>query len=298
MPPRPNYLVHAPAWDPDSGGAIFLHHLVHALRQIGEEAYIWPWYRDAKPGTATLARSLLRKPSLMLGYGRRFLNPALDTPIARFGDLRPDSIVVYPEITLGNPLGATNVARWMLYRPGLKDPFSFTPGEMFFRVGEMCDIPEITGGAPDLELWRRHPAYRNRNNPDRTGACYLVRKGHEKPRIPETANAICIDGKSHEEIAAIFNACRTFYSYDEASLYSQFAALCGCESVIVPGLYASREQWVAQHEIGRFGVAYGLDDIDHARTTMHLVDGLLTQKEEQGIDTVRQFIQLTQERFG
>ncbi len=298
MTARPNYLIHAPAWNPDSGGAIFMHQLVHALRQLGEDATIWPWYRDPQPGLLTGVRSLIRKPSLLLGYGKRFLNPDLDTPIAHFTDLRPDSIVVYPEIRLGNPMAARSVVRWLLYRPGLLHPYRFGPGEMFFRAGEMADIPELTGGAPELQLWSRHKAYRNLNNPDRTGACYLVRKGHEKPRIPETANAICIDGKSHEEIAAIFNGCRSFYSYDEASLYSQFAALCGCESVIVPGLFASREQWVAQHEIGRFGVAYGLDDIDHARTTMHLVDGLLTQKEEQGIDTVRQFIRLTQERFG
>jgi hypothetical protein len=298
MKNRPNYLVHAPAWDPDSGGAIFLHQLVHTLRQLGEDARIWPWYRDPDPGIGTVFRSLMRKPSLLLGYGRRFLNPELDTPIASFADLRENTIVVYPEIRLGNPLGAANVVRWLLYRPGLKDPYSFTAGEMFFRVGEMCDIPEITGGAPDLELWRRHPAYRNQGRTDRQGACYLLRKGHEKPRISQTDDAICIDGKRHEEIAAIFNACHTFYSYDEASLYSQFAALCGCLSVIVPGLYPSREEWVADHEIGRFGVAYGLDDIDHAQSTMHRVDEMLREKEDAGVAMVRNFIRLTQERFG
>ena len=86
-----------------------------------------------------------------------------------------------------------------------------------------------------------------------------------KPRIAETRGAIPIDGLSHEEIADIFNRCSVFYSYDEATFYSQYAAICGCLSVVVPGLYSSREEWVASHPIARYGVAYGLDDLDHAR---------------------------------
>ena len=298
MKRRPNYLVHAPAWNPESGGAIFLHMLVHTLRELGEDAKIWPWYRTPKRGAVARLGSLLRKPSLLLGYGRRFLNPDLDTPMADFADFRDDTIVVYPEIRLGNPMGARNVVRWLLYKPGLENPYRFTDGEMYFRVGEICDLPEITGGAQDLVMWKRNPAYRNENRPDRKGACFIVRKGHEKPRISETANAIQIDDKSHEEIADIFNACETFYSYDEACFYSQYAAICGCDSVVIPGLYPDREAWTAEHAISRYGIAYGLDDLDHARATRHLVNGQLAAKEAEGVETVRRFIAATQERFG
>ncbi|RIV87562.1 hypothetical protein [Aurantiacibacter zhengii] len=298
MTSRPNYLVHAPAWNPNSGGSIFLHGLVHVLRSLGEEAFIWPWYRDPVPGAGGVAKSILRKPSLLFGSSRHFLNRQLDTPVAHRDNFHQNSIVIYPEIRLGNPMGARNVVRWLLYKPGLQNPFKFTAGEMFFRAGAMSDIPEITGGAQDLYVWQRDPAYRNENQAERKGACYLVRKGAAKTRIPETANAIRIDGKSHAEIAAIFNACKTFYSYDEASLYSQFAAVCGCDSVVIPGLFASRNEWTAQHPIARYGVAYGLDDLDHARKTRHLVDGLLAEKEAEGVETVKRFITATQARFG
>jgi hypothetical protein len=297
MAGRPNYIVHAPGYDPDSGGSIFLHELVNALNQLGESAFLWPMNWTRPETMAERVRAVLRRPSLLWRLPSFRTNPALNTPVARNRDLRPDSIVVYPEVTLGNPLGARNVVRWLLYRPGLKDPYRFGPDEMFFRAGEMSDLPELTGGAPELFLWRINPAYRNLANPDRGGACYAVRKGAGKPRIAETRGAIPIDGLSHEEIADIFNRCSVFYSYDEATFYSQYAAICGCLSVVVPGLYSSREEWVASHPIARYGVAYGLDDLDHARQTQDQVLGLLQAKQDSGMASVRAFVTATMARF-
>jgi len=297
-PSRPNYIIYAPGFDPDSGGAIFLHQLVHALVSLGEDAALWPWGVPPKRSFGGWLKQVLRKPRLLWQGNAALLrrNPALTTPVARARDLREDTIVVYPEVTLGNPLEARHIARWLLYTPGQKDPYAFTEGEMFFRAGEMSDLPDVTGGAQDLYLWQRHPAYRNEKRPDRKGACYILRKGREKDRIPQTADAICIDGMSHEETAQVFNACETFYSYDEATFYSQYAAICGCTSVIVPGYFRTREDWVASHPIGRVGVAYGLDDLDHARTTREQVAEVLAAQEQAGLETVRSFISRTQTR--
>lgn len=146
---RANYLIYAPGYDPDSGGSIFLHQLAHALTILGEDAALWPWSETPRPPL----RKRLRR---MLGMPMRLpQDPTLRTRVARPADLRPETVVVYPEVTLGNPLGAAHVARWLLYKPGLKDPYDFGTGEMFFRAGEMSDLPKITGGAQDLFLWRR-----------------------------------------------------------------------------------------------------------------------------------------------
>ncbi|MCP4937093.1 MAG: hypothetical protein GY927_23510, partial [bacterium] len=53
-----------------------------------------------------------------------------------------------------------------------------------------------------------------------------------------------------------------------------------------------------QHELGKYGIAYGLDDIEHALATRQLVQGLLQQKEANGPETVKNFIALTQDQFG
>lgn len=289
------YIVYAPSYDENSGGTIFLHELAHALNRLGERALLWPMAPIFRPGLRDRVRNRLCPPP----YRR---NPDLDTPLATRADLGPRAVVVYPELVPGNPLRARNVVRWLLYKPGVIHPYQFTEDEMFFRVFEKADMPELTGGAPDLFLWKVNRSYRNENRPDRKGVCYALRKGGYKPRLPETEHpaAVLIDNLSHTEINEIFNCCDTFYSYDEATMYSQFAAICGCLSIVVPGEHANRIDWACNHELGRYGVAYGTDpsEIAHARATRDQMIALLDQKERDGIETVKRFVTLTRERFG
>jgi hypothetical protein len=285
-----SYIIYAPSYDPNNGGSIFLHELAQALRSLGEDALIWPMAPIYKPGLRARIRTFIR-PSR---FDRR---PGDDVRLATRRDLRADSIVVYPEIVPGNPIGARNVVRWLLYPPGVLHPYRFEPGEMFFRASQMADLPDVTGGAPELFLWKVNAAYRNEGRTDRKGACFMVRKGINRPRIPETSGGEQIDGKSHEEINEIFNRCEIFYSYDEATMYSQYAAVAGCLSVVIPGMFRSRQDWVQEHELARFGIAYGLEDVEHARATRHLVEGLLREKEAEGRRSVERFVELTRSRF-
>lgn len=287
------YFVVAPSFDEDVGGIIFQHELVNALNGLGENAFLLPQGPIYKQGRISRLTSWLRPPPYRL-------DPQLDTPVARRSDIDDRTVVIYPEITLGNPLRAKNVVRWLLYKPGLRHPYEFTEGEMFFRVFEKADIPELTGGAPELFLWKTNHSYTNEGRPDRRGVCYILRKGSYKPRIPETEapDAIQIDGLGHEEINELFNRCEVFYSYDEATMYSQFAAICGCLSVVIPGEHNSRAAWASEHDLYRYGVAYGLEDTEHALATRDRVPDLLHKKEEAGLATVRRFVKLTKERFG
>jgi hypothetical protein len=232
---------------------------------------------------------------------RPFLtSPELTTPVFRGQHAPSDAVVVYPEVTLGNPMQATHVVRWILYKPGVLHPYKFTEGEMFFHCGEMFDVPELTNGAPELSMWRRNRTYVNENRPDRKGTAYIVRKGLKKPRLPQTEapDAIRIDGMSHAEVNEVFNRVETFISYDEATMYSQFAAICGCDSIIVPGFFADQDEWMASHPLAACGVAYGFENVEHARATRDRVVEMLDRKEHESLDTVRNFIRLTKERFG
>jgi hypothetical protein len=172
---------------------------------------------------------------------------------------------------------------------------------MFVRAAPLFDIPEITGGASDLVAWRFNRAYRNENRTDRQGVCYMLRKGRTKPRIPatEVASAIQVDGLSHTELNDVFNRCETFYSYDEATMYSQYAAVCGCTSIVVPGMFRDREEWVKSHKFGRFGIAYGASDeeLQHARATRETVAQVLQDQENESIESVKAFVSRVNERF-
>jgi len=286
------YIVNAPSFSEDSGGAIFLHELVNALNFLGEKAYLWPMAPIRKLGRRARIKHWITPPA----FAR---DPSLNTPLARKSDFDDATIAIYPEIVRGNPLQAKNVVRWLLYKPGARQSYEFTEDEMFFRVFEKADMPELTGGAPELFLWKINHLYRDENRPDRKGVCYALRKGSHKPRIPETEtpDAIRIDGLSHGEINDIFNRCESFYSYDEATMFSQYAAICGCLSIVIPGDHASRADWTREHDLYRYGVAYGLTDTDHALATRDRVLGLLEEKEKAGLATVRRFVTLTKERF-
>lgn len=52
------------------------------------------------------------------------------------------------------------------------------------------------------------------------------------------------------------------------------------------------------HQLARFGVAYGLDDIAHAEATKDMVLPLLEAEEAKGRATVERFVELTRKRFG
>lgn len=286
------YIIYTWPYNENSGGIIFEHRLADELNRLGERAFV----RRSRPIQRLGPRSWLR---YWLKRGPMRIHPDLVTPLARRRDMTRDAIVVYGERIMGNPLRARNVVRWLMYRPGLKFPYSFGEDEMFFRAGEMSDLPELTGGAPELTMWTIDRTYRDEGRTDRSGICYMVRKGNEKPRIPETEapDAIRLDGMSHVEINDVFNRCHTFYTYDEATMYSQYAAVCGCTSVVVPGLYPDRAAWAAQHSMGRFGVAYGVDDIPHAVATRTQVLPMLETKEAEGRESVRRFVELTKARF-
>lgn len=289
-----NYIIYTWPWSEDKGGVMFMHQLAHELNEQGETALLWRIGPIIPLGLRGRLRWLRTR-------GPMLTHPALNTPLARRRDLTADSIVIYPELVPGNPLKAKNVVRWLLYKPGLRHPYDFGPDEMFFRVSEMFDLPEVTGGAPDLNLYSIHPAYRNESRPGRKGTCYMVRKGDAKPRIPdtETAEAICIDGMSHEQINEVFNRCDRFYSYDEATMFSLFAALCGCQSIVVPGLYDSHDEWVQNNSVFRYGVAYGTApaELAHADATRDLLLEDLRAREAEGSETVRRFVELTKKRF-
>lgn len=284
------YIVSAPPYDENNGGAIFQHLLVHTLNTLGEAAFLWPQppiYRKSK------------RERLLSLFETYVTSPEFNTPVFRGRKAPADAIVVYPEVVIGNPLQAEHIVRWLLYRPGVLHPYEFTENEMFFHCGEFFDVPEITGGATELSMWYRNRTYRNENRPDRKGVCYIVRKGDKKPRLPETEapDAIRIDGMSHKEINEVFNRCETFISYDEATTYSQFAAICGCDSIIVPGFYASHEDWAASHPLGRNGISYGFDHLAHARATRDKVIGMMDAQEQESIESVKTFVHLTKERF-
>lgn len=271
---KPNYIIMTPGFDENIGGIIVLHFLCDILNRLGERAYLWPsdkprmWVRGSiAKKLRNTAKWFIYARNRLLGRGFK-AHPNLISPLAQEGHIR-NALAVYPEIYNLNPLDVDVVARWILYKPGeLIDRVGYEPRGIFFFFQEFFrDLERIPEGGDLLQVhWIRDDIYRQVNFSERTGSCYLVKKGAGRGDLAPPEGSICIDGKSHEEVAKIFNQVKFFYSYDLYTMYSDYAAMCGCISVVVPVSGLTREQW-RQTPAERYGVAYGIEDAEWSQQT-------------------------------
>lgn len=298
--PAFKFIIWTPPYDEFSGGIIALHKLCHLLNQTGNKAFLQPATNGILPAARRAAlHASDRIPAIGKLTGKNFYkNPSLDTPLLPFGfDWNPHrSITIYPEIVDGNPLGAKHVVRWFLHKPG------FHTGRTDFGIGEMhvdfneflrdyqpkqnylsknslyvthfpIDLYNLDGAAPEVK---------------RQGSAYCVRKGKIDSQI-DLGDAVCIDGLSHGETASIFKRVKYFYSFDPYTAYSPFAALCGAISVVVPPAGMTKDSWYPQ-VINRYGIAFGLGDLEWAVSTQDRVLPVLLEREQASINAVRRFV--------
>ena len=309
-------LVWAPDFHVNGGGAIVLHSLAHKLERLGAEVYIGNILpTSAKPTDGGLLRRL--KQRIRLANRRRRArrhgrpdpkhanlpgvvnqHPTMPiSPLVYMGE-RP-FIAIYPEIVAGNPFGAKHVVRWLLHRPGFfSSDVVFGPDEYTFFYQPA--FAETTKGLdPDNLLrvrWLRDDVYFNRNLPGRSGACRMIRKGHADKDMLAADTAILLDGKSHEEIADIFNRTDRFYCHDPYTLYVYYAALCGCTPVIVPQPGLDRDVWRAGFEL-KHGVAYGEAEVEWAVATRGLLISDMKLASQAEDKAVVGFIQKIKKQF-
>jgi hypothetical protein len=289
---RPRYVVHAPSFSATSGGTLVMHWLARILHEMGERVVISPMQFFPQNGLSLRLKVMISPPPFEQ-------EPGSPVEVSRMWFAKRDDIVIYPEIAPGNPLRARNVAWWLLNRPSLHN-FVVRPGkrDLFFTYDARCDEPALTGGqAPHLFLFKMNQTYRQTNFGPRHGSCYLLRKGRAKPIVHDLTDSLQIDELPHDEVVRIFNERETFYCYDELSSYAQYAAVCGCTCIVIPGLFADREEYVANYPLSRYGVAYGEGDVAHALATKDRVAEYLLQCERDGLDTVRAFVERTKRHF-
>jgi hypothetical protein len=265
------YLVYGSPFSFTIGGTIWLHKLAENLSALGQ--------------TATVGKTL---------------------PSA-------DCIVVYPEGVEGNPLNARHYVRWLLNTPGVCPPGGpprgavDSYGESDLIVSCFSYVTKQTKKRFGLEVHESHlTAYENYldvfvdKGLPRQGACFTRRKAIDKPAVDYIPDDALEFGmiQSPQESAEIFQSREVFYSYDHLTHFSLQAVLCGCLSIVVPDGEVTAEEWYRQVPAHRNGIAYGVDEIPHAKATAHLVRGHLAEMEAKSLKQTKRFIEITQEHFG
>lgn len=277
------YGIYIHKFSSNSGGIICLGYLCHLLNEIGEKAFM----------VTTNDKSLEY-------FDNDDSNLNLNMPILKKNEIDDETTIIYPEIVDNNPLGAKNVVRWLLHRPG------FHTGRINFGKDDLI-VAHTKTHQGTYEIDERHilnikyimdNIYYNKNL-EKTKTCYSIRKGRKsKPnlKLVHQKDSICIDGKSHQEISDIFNKSHTFISYDTYSTFSLYAALCGTTSIVIPDENVSKKDWY--HDVrDTYGIAYGLEDIEYANQTRDLLYQNINIQKQSNIDMVKNFVSLCEDYF-
>ena len=304
---KSKFIVYAPGHLEDSGGIIALHKLCNVLNQIGEEAYLYPMVPSFEINHGNLEelgmymRAICEISNTAYYRTHPDLPSRIITPQAKFV-VPDDYVVIYPEIVFGNPLRAKHVVRWLLNNPGFySGKVYYGRGELYFRFGSYFEDFRFPGSHTSSRFLRiTHVPFQLFHAPEggsRSGVAYCIRKGKDRITPGDLTDGVLIDDKPHQEIAQIFKSVKTFVSYDAYTLFSRLASIAGCDSVVVPLDGMSKEQWVPD-PADRYGVAYGFDDLDHARRTrQQLIDATLAE-EDRTRQSAREFVDEVNAFFG
>ncbi len=301
------YLIFSPKFDENNGGVICLHYLAHLINECGAEAYLTPIFQGFEINNLNFKRPFFKVLySKLIDKFRKFkINDAFNANVIRDISRIKDSsewIVVYPEITFGNPLGAKNVVRWLLHNPG------FHSGTFYYGTGELhvkyhhgfSDFyypgSKLSANILNISYFPLHLYNMDGVSPSRVGTAYCMRKGRNRKIQHDLNGSILIDGMSHAEVASILKRVKTFISYDLYTAYSVFASLCGCDSVIIPEDEISKEAWYPNPE-SRYGLAYGFEDLSNASETRHLLIEKVNRDHAKNKQRVADFIIESNEFF-
>jgi len=274
------YYIHAPAYSYRSAGIRVLHYLAHALRLLGEEAYLVTEQLNPRLNTALLTPELREQHAA--------------------AELKP--IVIYPEVVHGNPENSDLVVRYLLNRPGIVGGADdINPEEILYAYKKEflppgIEAPQLFTPTSDLSLFQPPPAHTRR-----TGSLFFVSRA--KPKLltldllnqhPADALEVSHDHpRSPEELAKLFKSAEVLYAYEPSATCTE-AMLCGCPVVYIPNpFYAD----IPNQEIfGTLGTAL-LGDAEgwqRAKETVNQAFEIFQAREKVFWQQLRRFVRHTQ----
>ena len=211
-------------------------------------------------------------------------------------------IAIYPEVTIGNPLNCKKVVRWLLHSPDeiIQGSSQFyEPSDTLIAmetwVKEMSEEKGFKVADKLLKILHIDFDIFKNENQQRNGICHIIKKGIATN--PEGLKGVditpfCNDPKA---LAKIFNKSTTFYSYDDKTYLSVLAALCGCDSIVVnTESHSSDKYFDARADFWKYGIAYGINNLEHARNTKHLLKEELIKEKQKCLSSVKEFVHDTQ----
>ena len=190
-----NFVIFSPAFQAHVGGVIALHNLARIIDEAGFPCKIFDM------NGLKIPNSIFEK------YGTE-------------ADVNENTVVVYPEVTVGNPLNAKYIVRWILCELGIN-----CPHDIYKTWGKDDFVYHYSTYNPEKDV--RHynllsplyinPALKNHGK-SRDGYCHIIRKGHKFHKslkyIHPSDSLFLDDYLSQEILIEIFNIKEYLISHD------------------------------------------------------------------------------------
>lgn len=210
-----------------------------------------------------------------------------------------NTIVVYPEICYGNVLNAQKVVRWLLYHNMFEDDEkAFGKDDLVVCYREVFNDPKLNPDVRTLHIYNfDFDLYKQTNFGERSGKCYIIRKGASRGDLPEKFDGPILDKLSERNIAKAFNKYKYCYFYDTQTFYAGIAAICGCIPIVVCEPGKRREDYILNAT--SYGIAYGDsdDEIQYAISTRELLFEKIKRETRDNVKKVDDFIELCNNYF-
>jgi hypothetical protein len=243
------FVIYAPYSDELCGGLNVLCNLARKLSEKGNDVKIWS-HADFS------AYTLFPNYTDQIGF-------------------EEDTIVIYPEMILTNPIQAKRIVRWVLYGSHLYDHYQ--PDESIYYFDPFCQNHFPT---KLLQCFNVPPNLCFPTEPRTEESCFVLKKGYKNTWARDKFYAnhptgLNLSSLSHNsEIIEVLKKTKYFHCYDPASFIIVMALLCGCIVIQHPYIEGqTREQW--EHSVGFGyigkvkGLAYGDEDLSYAESTIH-----------------------------
>lgn len=291
---RYKYAVHAPPFKDTSGGIMVLYNFASRLRSLGCSVSMTgpaggpdPWNIPIRPSSDV------------------------------FKD--PNTVVIYPEIVLGNPLMVKRFAHWLLYYLGvIGGAFEYSERDVIMAYASW-DIADAIGapGVPhpvktphqilvQASDWGLHLRTQTTAKPAaRKTSYYLVKKGakiwpkdsleRNISAISQIAQPLPQDFFSPVSFCNLMQNTEYFFTYDAHTYYSVLASLCGSTSVVLLPRGMNSDSVKKLLPWTRQGIAFGMHEVKWARETAHDLRKFMECVEQYTQASVRFFVNMTQE---
>lgn len=289
--------------DTITGGIIVLHKLAYEIAKRGHNVYVFTEPDYPHENIRVIPSRLIE----ISGFVKWFEWDA-------FSFSYDNTVSIHCQIDRKNPMNTQYVVRWILYDTEFDIESTFGQTDIYFNT---CNFktyrhqPIRPLVATDYHFDKLYVT----NTGKRKGFCHMLHK-HTPPEKDLLINKISsfdlTDWKKaggYDYLREKLNEYEYMLTYDQRTFYTAAAGLCGCKSIILnPGPsyefaknaysesleykeHLTPEKYREIDPIQKYGVAYGLDDIHWANSTIHMVTDHLRQLEKINDSTIDSFVE-------